>query len=81
MEENNEIQDFLNNIDNMIAFGSTSKIEVVFTDFNKYTMVLKYLHSIAFVFTGEFEDNRYIGDVSFFRMGTIVTFKFVEYGK
>lgn len=81
MEENNEIQDFLNNIDNMIAFGSTSKIEVVFTDFNKYTMVLKYLHSIAFVFTGEFEDNRYIDDVSFFRMGTIVTFKFAEHGR
>ncbi len=81
MEENNEIQDFLNNIDNMIAFGKINKIEIVFNDFNKYTIVLKYLHSIAFVFTGEFEDNRNIKDVSYFRMGTIVTFKFVEYGK
>ena len=81
MEKNNEMQDFINNIDNIIAFGKINKIEVVFNDFDKYIMVLKYLHSIAFIFTGEFEDNKYIDDVSFFRMGTIVTFKFVEYGK
>lgn len=81
MEENNEIQNYLNNIDNMISFANTSKIEIVFNDFDKYTMVLKYLHSIAFRFTGEFNDNRYIDDISYFRMGTIVTFKFIENGE
>lgn len=81
MEENNEIQNYLNNIDNMISFANTSKIEIVFNDFDKYEMVLKYLHSIAFIFTGEFNDNRHVDDVSYFRMGTIVTFKFIENGK